>query len=180
MTSLTGEFAVTVLWLYHRANQPDSPGEKGFQTVFFFFLVGGGPSDKTIQHQGFTSCAFPAVVSSICPSHNLTSLSFVCLSLSVSVSLSLSLSLYLCLSVYVSLCLSVSVSLSLYLSVSVSLSFTRGGCASCLRACLDAMLLPQSYQYPNLSEGAGSVCGQLRGDKKCPVSGVTSSGRVWR
>ena len=31
-------------------------------------------------------------------------------------------------------------------------------------------------QYPNLSEGAG----QLRGDKECPFSGVTKSGRVWR
>ena len=30
-----------------------------------------------------------------------------------------------------------------------TLSFTRGGCVSCLRACLGARLLPQSYQYPN-------------------------------
>ena len=30
------------------------------------------------------------------------------------------------------------------------------------------------------SEGADSVGGQLRGDKECPFSGVTSSGRVWR
>ena len=36
------------------------------------------------------------------------------------------------------------------------------------------------YQYPNLSEGADRVAGQLRGDKKCPLSGVTKSGRVWR
>ena len=43
--------------------------------------------------------------------------------------------------------------------------FTRGGCASYLRACLDARLLPQSYRYPNLSEGADRVGGQLRGDK---------------
>ena len=35
-----------------------------------------------------------------------------------------------------------------------SFFFTRGGCASCLRACLGARLLLQSYQYPNLSEGA--------------------------
>ena len=42
------------------------------------------------------------------------------------------------------------------------------------------MLLPQSYQYPNLSEGADSVGGQLRGDKECPFSDVTSSGRIWR
>ena len=49
-----------------------------------------------------------------------------------------------------------------------------------LRACLGARLLPQSYQYPNLSEGADRVGGQLRGDKECPFSGVTNSGRVWR
>ena len=30
-----------------------------------------------------------------------------------------------------------------------------------------------------LSEGA-DLDGQLRGDKKCPFSGVTKSGRVWR
>ena len=58
--------------------------------------------------------------------------------------------------------------------------FTRGGCASCLRACLGARLLPQSYQYPNLSEGADRVGGQLRRDKECPFSGVTKFGRVWR
>ena len=34
--------------------------------------------------------------------------------------------------------------------------------------------------YPNLSEGADRVAGQLRGDKECPFSGVTKSGRVWR
>ena len=33
---------------------------------------------------------------------------------------------------------------------------------------------------PNLSEGADCVGGQLRGDKECPYSGVTKSGRVWR
>ena len=41
-------------------------------------------------------------------------------------------------------------------------------------------MLPQSYQYRNLSEGADSVGGQLCGDKECPFSGVTKSGRVWR
>ena len=41
-------------------------------------------------------------------------------------------------------------------------------------------LLSQSYQYRNLSEGADRVGGQLRGDKECPFSGVTKSGRVWR
>ena len=43
-----------------------------------------------------------------------------------------------------------------------------------------ARMLPQSYQYPNLSEGADRVAGQLRGDKECPFSDVTKSGRVWR
>ena len=38
----------------------------------------------------------------------------------------------------------------------------------------------QSYQYPNLSEGADCVAGQLHGDKECPFSGITKSGRVWR
>ena len=38
-------------------------------------------------------------------------------------------------------------------------------------------LLPQ---YPNHSEGADRVGGQLRGGKECPFSGVTKSGRVWR
>ena len=33
---------------------------------------------------------------------------------------------------------------------------------------------------PNLSEGADSVCRQLRGDKEYPFSGATSSGKVWR
>ena len=41
-------------------------------------------------------------------------------------------------------------------------------------------MLPQSYQYPNLSEGADRVGGQMRRDKECPFSGVTKSGRVWR
>ena len=49
--------------------------------------------------------------------------------------------------------------------------FTRGGCAR---------LLLQSYQYPNLSQGADRVAGQLRGDKECPFRGVTKSSRVWR
>ena len=37
-----------------------------------------------------------------------------------------------------------------------------------------------SQKYPNLSEGTDRVGGQLRGDKECPFSGVTKSGRVWR
>ena len=53
---------------------------------------------------------------------------------------------------------------------------TRGWCVSCLRACLGASLLPQSY----LSEGADRVGEQPRGNKKCPFSGITKSGRVWR
>ena len=51
--------------------------------------------------------------------------------------------------------------------------FYPGGCVSRLRACFGARLLPQSYQYPNLSEGADCVGGQLGGDKECPFSGVT-------
>ena len=46
--------------------------------------------------------------------------------------------------------------------------FTRGGCTSRLRACLGARLLLQSYYYPNLSEGADRVGGQLREDKRVP------------
>ena len=41
-------------------------------------------------------------------------------------------------------------------------------------------VLPQFYQYPNRSEVADRVGGQLRGDKEYPFSGVTKSGRVWR
>ena len=45
---------------------------------------------------------------------------------------------------------------------------------------LGARLLPQSYQYPNLSEGADRIDGQRCGDEECPFSGVTKSGKVWR
>ena len=45
---------------------------------------------------------------------------------------------------------------------------------------MGARLLPQSYQYPNLLEGADRVGIQLHGDKECPFSGVTNSGRGWR
>ena len=58
------------------------------------------------------------------------------------------------------------------------LSFNPG--ASCLRACLDAMSLSQFHLYPDLSEGADRVGGQLLEGKDCPFSGVTRSGRVWR
>ena len=51
----------------------------------------------------------------------------------------------------------------------------------CVRACFDAMLLPQSYQYPNLSEGADSVGGQTPRDEEfCPFCGETNHGWVWR
>ena len=60
-----------------------------------------------------------------------------------------------------------------------TLFLTRGGCVSCLRACFGARLL-LVILYPNPSEGADRVAGQLRGDKECPFSGVTKSGRVWR
>ena len=60
------------------------------------------------------------------------------------------------------------------------LFLTWSGCVSCLHACLGARLLPQSYQYPNLSEGADRVAGQLPRDKECPFIGITQSGRVWR
>ena len=56
--------------------------------------------------------------------------------------------------------------------------FTWGGCVSCLCACQGARLLPQSYQYQNLSEGADPIRGQLHGDKECPFSGVTKSGSL--
>ena len=47
-------------------------------------------------------------------------------------------------------------------------------------ACLGARLLPQPYHYPDFSEAADRVGAQLRGDKECPFSDVTKSGRVWR
>ena len=37
-----------------------------------------------------------------------------------------------------------------------------------------------STELSDLSEGADSVGGQLRGDKECPFSGVTNSGIAWR
>ena len=33
---------------------------------------------------------------------------------------------------------------------------------------------------PHLPKGADRVGGQLRGNKECPFSGVTKSGRVWK
>ena len=43
--------------------------------------------------------------------------------------------------------------------------------------CLGASLLPQSYQYPNILEGADRIGGQLRGDKECPFSCVN---QIWQ
>ena len=57
----------------------------------------------------------------------------------------------------------------------VSFLFTLGGYTSCSRACLGSRLLPQSYQYPDLSEGADCIGGQLHGDKECSFSGITKS-----
>ena len=52
---------------------------------------------------------------------------------------------------------------------------------------MPAQMKPKSFEsrqnaflYPNLLEGADRVGGQLRADKDCPLSGVTSSGRVWK
>ena len=45
---------------------------------------------------------------------------------------------------------------------------------------MGARLLPQSYQYLDLSEGTDRVGGQLHGDNADPFSGVTKSGSVWR
>ena len=56
--------------------------------------------------------------------------------------------------------------------------FTQGGCVSYLRAYLGAGLLPQSYQYPNLSEGADCIGGHLCRDEECPFSDVTKSGSL--
>ena len=50
--------------------------------------------------------------------------------------------------------------------------------ASCLHACLDAMLLPQSYQYPNLLEGTDSISEQLDRDEEWSFSGITNSGSL--
>ena len=36
------------------------------------------------------------------------------------------------------------------------------------------------HSFPSLSECAYSINGQLHGDKECPFSGITKSGRVWR
>ena len=49
-----------------------------------------------------------------------------------------------------------------------------------VRACALGCLHSLNYQYPDLSENADRVGGQLREDKECPFSGVTKSGRVWR
>ena len=50
----------------------------------------------------------------------------------------------------------------------------------CVLGCLVGSTVLSQYQYLNISEGADQVGGQLCGDKECPFSGVTKSGRVWR
>ena len=45
--------------------------------------------------------------------------------------------------------------------------------------CMPGCCVPQSWWYPNLLEGVDSIGGQLHGDKECPFSGVTNSGRIW-
>ena len=44
---------------------------------------------------------------------------------------------------------------------------------------ITCVLQPYAASTVSLSEGADSVGGQLRGDKACLFSGVTSFGRVW-
>ena len=44
---------------------------------------------------------------------------------------------------------------------------------------ITCVLQPCAVSTISLSEGADNVGGQLRGDKECLFSGVTSSGRVW-
>ena len=49
--------------------------------------------------------------------------------------------------------------------IEMDLSFILGGCVLCLRACLGTRLLPQSYQHPNLLEGAdciGDSCAKIK------------------
>ena len=71
------------------------------------------------------------------------------------------------------------IEMELFSSLSLSLSlFTQGRWSSCLCACLDTMLLPQSYQYPNLLECNDSINGKLRRDKERPFSGITNSGSL--
>ena len=48
-----------------------------------------------------------------------------------------------------------------------------GSLWDCFSECFDTMLLPQSYWYPNLSEGADSIGGHMHGDKEYPFSGIT-------
>ena len=43
---------------------------------------------------------------------------------------------------------------------------------------MGSRLLPQSYQYPKLSEGADLVGGQLHRNKECPITGITKSGSL--
>ena len=45
---------------------------------------------------------------------------------------------------------------------------------------LDTRMLPQSYQYPNISEGAEASTDSCAEIKSVRFSGVTSFGRVWK
>ena len=65
-------------------------------------------------------------------------------------------------------------------SFSFFLFCTRGGRASGLRACLDAMLLPRSYKYIPKPFGGRWQHRWTSGDKECHCSRVTNSGRAWR
>ena len=47
-----------------------------------------------------------------------------------------------------------------------------------VRAKARARLLPQSYQCPNLSEGADLVAGQLRGDKELSLIHISEPTRL--
>ena len=48
------------------------------------------------------------------------------------------------------------------------------------RVYMRAWALGCFHSLISLPEGADRVGGQLLGDKECPFSGVTKSGRVWR
>ena len=54
----------------------------------------------------------------------------------------------------------------------------KAQCFWVLGRCVAFTILSVRYQY--LPEGADRVGALLRGNKECPFSGVTKSGRVWR
>ena len=61
----------------------------------------------------------------------------------------------------------------------MALFFFKPGADVYVDVYMHGRLLLQSYLYLNLSEGAVRVAGHLRGDKECPFSGITKSGRVF-